>query len=278
MPLDENVSKSVPSEMVDDFVDHHTSVETADELFNFGKLLCSNHDDRVKTIESKALSIIGYSSAILAFLATRTGDFARSPLVEVCLLIVAVSAASACVISYLAVRTAAWKSLGEQIWFPDVASVLEKPGDLKRWYIKAMHEMYGENRLIANQKSNQMKAGQWCVAIAGVALAAALFINSIGGIFAANPCLFSDSRQGPYWRAASHSISRYPAGFADSRSFAQCPSARVVRRKQARLANSRDWRVVLVVGRLDFPDCRRPDFGRFVPSNLLLQTTSNSIA
>jgi hypothetical protein len=209
---------------VDDLVDRGISKETAEELFTFGKLLFANNDDRIKTIEAKASSILGYSSAILAFLLTRSADLDRSRPTAICVALIAACAVSACVCGWLALKSRSWKALGESTWFPpkNFRERLDEPDDLKRWYIKAMHQMYQENHRITDKKARLMIGAQLSIGVAGLLLGVALAFNSIGALFHPIRYVSFESRPSLYSGPVPCRMAPYPACYAGSGSFAQC--------------------------------------------------------
>jgi hypothetical protein len=174
------MAQELLSNDVDDLVDNGITPETTEELFSFGKLLFANNDDRVKTIEIKSSSIIGYSSAILAFLLTRSADVDKSPLNAVCFVIIGCCAIAACIYGWFALKSRPWKALSETTWFPlKHSSKPLEPNDLRRWYVKAMHQMYQENHRITDKKARWMVRAQHSVELAGIALGIALVGNSV---------------------------------------------------------------------------------------------------
>jgi hypothetical protein len=170
------------AEDVDELIDRHATTTVTDELFDFGKMLLANNEDRVSAIDTKAMSIVGFSSAILAFLVTRAIDWDTSTVGLLFILAVGTLAALACLSAGLALRGAQnWKALGEATWFPP-ADVLDKPDELKRFYIKAMHQAHQENHRIANRKASQMILGQLFMGVGGILLAVALGARAISAL------------------------------------------------------------------------------------------------
>lgn len=242
---------------VDDLVDKRISKETAEELFTFGKLLFANNDDRIKTVETKALSILGYSSAILAFLVTRSADLDRSLPGAICIAFVGMCAASACVYGWLALIPRRWKALSETTWFPppNFRERLDEPDDLKRWYIKAMHQMYQENHRITDKKARLMFKGQLSAVAAGLLLGLALIANSVCALSHPTRYFSSESRPLPYSAVAPRCMALYPTYREGSRFSAPCSGFPVD------LSELREplpaWRLALAAVGFAVP-CRRP--------------------
>jgi hypothetical protein len=239
---------------VDDLVDNHTSKETAEQLFDFGKMVLASNDDRIKTIDAKAASVLAYSAAILAFLLTRSAELGTSPVTAVCIGLVGVFAAFACACSWLALQVKPWRALSEATWFPPSTQVLEQPDDLKRWYIKAMHQMHQENHVIVNKKAAWMILGQALMGLAGLSLAVGLAASSIGAFLRPSSSASSVSRPASCSVLVLHRTVRCPTYRADSDFSAPYSKCREVRRAQQGREVSQ---AVLAAHRLDFPVSRR---------------------
>lgn len=172
----------LPGEEVDQLLDEYSSEDVTKELFAFGQILLASDDERVGLIDSKATTLVGYSSAILAFLLLRGVSWTHSWLELGGIAIAGLLAGCACFSAGLALRGAQnWKQLSETTWFPR-HKVMEGPDPLKKFYISAMHEVLQVNHRIANRKADQMIMAQVLVAWAGVILAITLASVSITAI------------------------------------------------------------------------------------------------
>src|SRR5688500_7842171 len=61
----------LPAAEVDALVDAQRPPETTDRLLDFGRGLLRANDERVAALDSKATMIVGYSTAILAFMVSQ---------------------------------------------------------------------------------------------------------------------------------------------------------------------------------------------------------------
>lgn len=72
MPTDEPPNNDLSKDDVSRIIYSYKDEGVTDELYAFGKMLLSETDDRAKQIDSKATSVLGWATAILAFLFTQT--------------------------------------------------------------------------------------------------------------------------------------------------------------------------------------------------------------
>lgn len=144
---------------------------------DFGEKLVKASDERVSALDSKATALVGYSTAILAFLVTRT--IPRENVWIVLLLGLAGGfAIAACVCAGLALRAARnWRNMGEATWFPEHASHVASADVLRRWYLRAMHQSYQDNHRTVDEKASEVIFAQIFIALAGVCLGLLLIVR-----------------------------------------------------------------------------------------------------
>ena len=142
----------------------------------FGESLLGANEERIKAIDAKATMIVGYSTAILAFLVNRDVQLAGEPVLKVFLILSATAAGSAaCYFSGMTLRAAQnWQALGEATWFPNDGVTAKEPDRLRRFYLKAMHQTLQENHRKTNIKAQALIKAQLSVALAGMLLGASL--------------------------------------------------------------------------------------------------------
>lgn len=180
-------TQELPGADVDELLAKYSAEDVTKELFTFGQMLLTANDERVGFIDSKATTLVGYSSAILAFLLMRGVSWMHSPLELIAIAIIAVIAGLACFLAGMALRGAQnWSELGEKTWFPR-EQVLAGSDPLKRFYISAMHQVLQDNHRIANRKADQMILAQVLVAFAGVLLAITLIVGIATTIVTSRP-------------------------------------------------------------------------------------------
>jgi len=182
--LGSTVTREVPGVQVDDLLEQCLRKEITNELFDFGRYLLDQSNARDAAIDQKASSMVGYSSAILAFLLMRGLSWADSPIKLAAFILIGALAALACCFAALALRGARnWKELSEATWFPPQPEFIADEDQLKRFYITAMHQVHQENHRIVNRKADQMIVAQLAVAAAGVLLGCALFSEATWALF-----------------------------------------------------------------------------------------------
>jgi hypothetical protein len=205
-------TQELPGAEVDELLSEYSSEEVTKELFDFGQILLTADDERVGLIDSKATTLVGYSSAILAFLLIRGASWTHSRFELVAIATVGVIAGFACVFAGLALRGAQnWSQLSEATWFPR-EQVLAGSDPLKRFYITAMHQVLQDNHRIANRKADQMIVAQVLVALAGVLLAitlAAAIATTVIRSFTSRPSELYSTSVSPLtdYCAATYSVS-----------------------------------------------------------------------
>jgi hypothetical protein len=211
----------LPGEEVDQLLAKYPSEEVTKELFDFGQMLLTTDDERVGLIDSKATTLIGYSSAILAFLLMRGVSWTHSWVELIAIALVAVLAGLACVAAFMAVRGAQnWSQLSEATWFPR-DQVLAGPDQLKRFYISAMHQVLQDNHRIANRKADEMIIAQILVAAAGVLLAIILTVAIATTLIRSLTCRPSELYSASAAPVTAHCVAMY-SGYRGLPLFALC--------------------------------------------------------
>lgn len=167
---DNNYSREQVRQLVYQYKDDPVITE---ELYAFGKMFLSEVESRVKQLEAKATSVLGWSVAILAFLFTQLTKGSSIVDTNVSLLS-GTFAALAVERAYLAVRGRSdWLLPSDRDWFGETA--LGSGDELKRFHIRSIHEMKHNQNEIANRKSRHLLRGEKYLV-----LAAAIFVAGIG--------------------------------------------------------------------------------------------------
>jgi hypothetical protein len=172
---------------VDALVDGPRSPESTDRLLDFGRALLRANDERAAALDSKATMIVGYSTAVLAFMLSRSMPVVGQPFWLVLpWLSAGIFAAIACVSAGMALRAAQnWRNMGEATWFPKDVATIADPDRLGRWYLTAMHQSLQENHRITNQKASETICAQLAVSAAGTSLALGLALALVLAALAA---------------------------------------------------------------------------------------------
>jgi hypothetical protein len=164
-------TKDLSKEDVKRLVYAYKDPKITDELYSFGSLLLADVRSRSGHIDSKAATILGWATGILAFLFTELSR--SSGCVE---LMCGVASGSCCLVAaicaFLALRARSdWKWPSDKDWFAESAlsSANASVDNLKRFYVRSMHDTKQAQRQVADQKGKRLLASQYFL-IAGTGL------------------------------------------------------------------------------------------------------------
>lgn len=171
-------------ESVDLAIEGCQSAEAIGRLVTFGAGLLKANDDRAATIDSKSTAIIGYTTAIMAFLVTRDFPWLTMPWLKAALMATAgLCAFGGSVSAALAVRAARdWKAMGDATWFPLDAQTIRDAVQLDRWYLRAMHQSFVDNHAIVNAKAHELIQAQVLTAGASILLTLSFLVEPVTAI------------------------------------------------------------------------------------------------
>ena len=151
-----------------------------DSLEQFGTLMLEELRERTYGLESKAMSTLGWSAALLVFLLFPFGEGASGPLATLpraVRLTAAAAALVAIVFAYLALRLTRWGWPSEHDWFRE--DLLSDPDALRRHHVQSMLATYRENRQRTQRKVRYAKIAELCLVIAALLVGAAVFISTL---------------------------------------------------------------------------------------------------
>lgn len=173
----------VTSEAAEQGLARCLDTETLDHLHAVGELPLTEISGRTVTIEGKAMSALGWSTAILAFLLS--GEAWQSPkgswqnaVIFMTGLGTAAAMASA-VTAYLAVRVRggwSWPSQSDWLQF----GLLNEPARLRHYHLVAMLEAHGKHSELNHQKAEWLTWSQSALVWAAVLLGLGLLARVIG--------------------------------------------------------------------------------------------------
>jgi hypothetical protein len=149
-------------------------------LEEFGTLMLEELREHTYGLESKAMSTLGWSAALLVFLLFPFGEGASGPLAtlpRVVRLTAATAATVAIVFAYLALRLTKWAWPSEHDWFRE--DLLSDPSALRRHHVQSMLATYRDNRRRNQQKIRRAKIAELCLVIAAILVGAAVFISTL---------------------------------------------------------------------------------------------------
>src|SRR6266568_3705432 len=149
-------------------------VPVTDELYDFGKMLVSEFVDRVHHLDSKAATLAGYSTGIVALLVS-TFSFWKPALHLWGVGIVfaaALSAVCSAGFSLWAASIFKFKWFSDDEWLSE--DYLDDAESLRRYHILAMHNVIESHRDIARFKSRCIRWSQRALAVSAFLLMVAL--------------------------------------------------------------------------------------------------------
>ena len=127
---------SLSTTEVDKVVYSYEQSEVTDQLYVFGSVLLAEIQDRAKQIDEKAVTVLGWSLAVLAFLFTQANNFGSGAALFLAI-ICAISASLATICAYRAREARrAWGWPSDMDWFE---AAKDGADELKRYHIRAMH-------------------------------------------------------------------------------------------------------------------------------------------
>jgi hypothetical protein len=163
---------------------NYESSETTEELYRFGTMMVTENLDRTKQLDAKAITLAGYSAAVLAFLVSRLSSpmepASWQAIPTVC---AGLSAFIGVASSLWALRVRAFHWFSKNQWFENEFHVLENADRLKRAHLLAMHRTNQQMGLSNERKANCVIASQFALAIAALGLAASLFGGGLVYLF-----------------------------------------------------------------------------------------------
>jgi hypothetical protein len=149
-----NLSK----EQVRDLVYSYDSAEVTNQLYKFGETALGEIDRSLARINSRAIAVLGWSTAILAFFLVGINR-ASSGVGVYFLLASSVFSIVAVLCSFNALRTRGdWKSPSDESWIHQSALVRED--ELKRYHIRVLHDVKRWRLAITNAKSVLCSSGK----------------------------------------------------------------------------------------------------------------------
>jgi hypothetical protein len=176
-PPSNDLSKDEITRLVYSYKDE----KITDELYSFGEMLLSETDDRAKQIDSKATSVLGWATAILAFLFTQ--------LIQANGIINLFLGVSSGLFSLLAVRRSykalqarkGWLWPSDRDWFEETA--FASADELKRFHIRSLHEVRSKRMEITELKSNHLWRAEKWLAFAAVLLVAGIAVRLLSASY-----------------------------------------------------------------------------------------------
>lgn len=166
---------------VEDRVYSYEETGVTDELLTFGQMLIQEVQQRSGQIDSKAAMVLGWSTAVLAFLLDRL------PGVSVVLslglgMLGGLCALFAAILAYRALRARqGWKYPSDADWFEK--SALVSGDELKRFHIRCWHDVRKSQNVLVERKGELLLSSQRLLVLAAIFLAAGLVAQVLTLLF-----------------------------------------------------------------------------------------------
>jgi hypothetical protein len=166
---------------VEDRIYSYEDMGVTDELLAFGQVLVEEVQQRGGQIDSKAAMVLGWSTAVLAFLLDRVRDVSVVWSLGISLA-GGLCALFAAILAYRALRARqGWKYPSDADWFQK--SALVSGDELKRFHIRCWHEIRKSQNALVEQKGKLLLSSQWLLVIAAAFLTAALVAQVLTLLF-----------------------------------------------------------------------------------------------
>jgi hypothetical protein len=157
---------------VANLVGSDTDSGVTDTLYNFGSSLVSEIQERASAIDSKATTILSWSTAILAFLFAESSNFSTHP--EKLFLVSATCfGVFAVIFSFWALRSRnQWEWPGDDLWFP--SPLFSSADMMKRHYVCVFHAIKTSHRKLTEEKGRMLSYGEFFLMISALLLGAGI--------------------------------------------------------------------------------------------------------
>jgi hypothetical protein len=158
----------------------HLDSQALERLYGFGQILFGEVQQRSSQLDSKLTSILGWSSAMLAFLVLDLGTHTRGA-INVSLIGLAASFAfGGLIAAALGIRSTRWIIPSEADWFRD--GILDRPDDLTRYYVLSLLETHQDQNRENSKKSRFLAIAERCLIGGGLALGVVMLWRVIAAI------------------------------------------------------------------------------------------------
>lgn len=147
-----------------------------DELFQFGELMLEEESRTTSTVESKATSVLGWTTGLLAlFVLQPSRSIADMNVVELALTSFGVFGAFVGLFGcFQALRVRDWKCPSQQDWFSP--ELFGHPSILRRFHLLSMLETHQEHSAVNAKKVHWLKVAQTGLIGAGASLGLQLIV------------------------------------------------------------------------------------------------------
>jgi hypothetical protein len=164
-------TKNLSKEDVKRLVYAYKDPKITDELYSFGSLLLADVRGRSGNIDSKAATILGWATGILAFLFTELSR-SRGCVELMCGVASGLCCLVAAIYAFLALRARTdWHWPSDRDWFTESAlsSANANADNLKRFYVRSLHDTKQAQLQVTDRKGKRLLVSQYFL-VAGAVL------------------------------------------------------------------------------------------------------------
>lgn len=145
--------------------------ELTEELFSFGQLLLDEIQQRTAQLDTKLISLLGWTAAILAFLLVGDASWLESVYkiglaTTIMMLLATLSSLGAVVCSFLGVKTTVWQFPSEKDWFR--SSLFDNVLAMKKYHLISMLETHQAHSRVNARKGQRAHEAEWLLAVSAV--------------------------------------------------------------------------------------------------------------
>lgn len=151
------------------------ATDVTNVLYDFGRALLNENQERTGLLDSKATTVAGFSGAILALLLSDLPTWSKQMTAWQLLFtwVATICAFLASAFSLVAMRGQHWEWFSDKDWFRE--GVLDDADKLKRYHLTVLHEVNSQDDRVNERKGTWLIRSQFFLASGGGALAVALF-------------------------------------------------------------------------------------------------------
>lgn len=166
-----NGIKTVNSKEIERLLLANKYEELTEELFSFGQLLLDEVQQRTAQLDTKLISLLGWTAAILAFLLVGDASWVESAhkpgiATTIVMLLATLSSLGAVACSFLGVKTAMFQFSSEKDWFE--TSLFNDVLTLKKFHLISMLETHQAHGRVNERKGQRAHEAEWLLAASAV--------------------------------------------------------------------------------------------------------------
>jgi hypothetical protein len=167
----QNGIKTVDPKEIERLLMANTYQELTEELFSFGQLLLDEVQQRTAQLDTKLISLLGWTAAILAFLLVGDASWLESTYklglaTTITILLATLSSLGAVACSFLGVKTEVFQFSSEKDWFK--TSLFDDVLTMKKYHLVSMLETHQAHNRLNERKGQRAHEAEWLLAVSAV--------------------------------------------------------------------------------------------------------------